>query len=507
MNKPQVEVLIIDDDRTRDPVYEDFFNALALDKALIFTLVLLKAPDPAEALQILRAKRACLVVLDIVLEGKWADYAQSIYEQLKLHRYPIALLSGKFEVGNGPKSMPGLLANLRELPKVGFLPYASAIKTFVRDVSGAVAAPDVLPTDTVEMWNCMLIEALSQDRRWIPAKSGEITFMHLTDTHFGSVTPDLLNTYGIKQGALDSKSIADYLLWTGDVTDHAYPKEYALAEKCISDWRTAGLLSKTCPISIVSGNHDLCWPLALASRLKRQPLSGDAAGNKRFEWKLLDTPVENDLWQFGRTPYNEFFERVVGERRPKDGFRFLTQWAHLGIAVLELPLEVHVVRSRSEQTPAPVPFIDKDTFKKITNLMIQTFMEAELPKHVCVIVMIHGRRPDDASASVERWDQLLDAIEHTNPTIVFAGHEHASSHSVHDRRLTLVGAPLDERKVETLTLPSVGFVRLSGLCGAALVCEITKLEKKKVNGRKISWAADNVLKFRIDTTTGYWSKA
>ena len=79
MNKPQVEVLVIDDDKTRYPVYEDFFRALALDEALIYTPVLLLPLLPAEALQILRAKSACLVVLDIVLDGAWAGSALSIY--------------------------------------------------------------------------------------------------------------------------------------------------------------------------------------------------------------------------------------------------------------------------------------------------------------------------------------------------------------------------------------------------------------------------------------------
>lgn len=504
MSKITVEVLIIDDDRSRDSMYEKFFANLSGQSGSNYIVHPLIAQKPSEALSLLQSKRACLVVLDMVLAGAWENTALQIYECIKRLRYTIALLSNKFDEPNGVLKTHGVLVTLASVPKVGFLPYVSSIQKFYVNSAGPIALPDALPSEIEEVWNFMLAEAQGYDRHWTPSKPEEITFLHLTDTHFGVVTPDLLNVVGMEQGASSAGLKADYLLWTGDVTEHGSPHEFELAEKFVTDLRSTKLLVKSCPISITPGNHDLCWPLALASRL--ESVKDDAENDeKKRAWKLRDDPIQSDLWQFGFSPFNTFFEGIVGERRSNDGYRLLTQWVHLGIAVLELPLEAHVVLSRWDQDPKPQPFVTNAAFQSITDEAIKAFLAAALPKFVCVIVMIHGRRPDNAKPAASRWHQLLSTIEDAgNPTLVFAGHEHATDHVMLQKRLTLVGAPLDERKLEGgLTLPSVGFIQLSGLGTADLACTVTKLKKERKD-TKVVWGCDNPRRFKINQSNGHW---
>lgn len=506
MNKITVEILIIDDDRSRDATYEKFFATLSGQDGCHFVINPLIPKTPSEALSVLRSRRACLVVMDMVLAGIWENTASQIHHRIKEQRYTIALLSSKFDDSQGLSKTNSVLVTLASVPKVGFLPYVSAIeKHFINSV-GTINQPDELPSDTEEVWNFMIHEARGHDHYWKPSKDGEITFLHLTDTHFGVVTPDLLNVVKMELGASIGSLKADYLLWTGDVTEHGYPEEFALAEKFAANLRSSNLLVKSYPTSITPGNHDLCWPLALASRL--ESVKDDAANDeKKRNWKLSDNPSQPKLWQFGFAPFNTFFERTVGERRSEDGYRLLTQWVHLGIAVLELPLEAHVVLSRWDQHPQPQPFVVDEDFARITDCVIAAFQAADLPKLVCVIVMIHGRLPDNAEVAANRWHQLLSTIEDAgNPTLVFAGHEHASDHVMLEKRLTLVGAPLDERKLENgLTLPSVGFIRLSGLGSADLTCSVTKLSKA-LEDTKVVWRASAPHKFKISSETGHWVK-
>lgn len=529
MNKPEVEILIVDDDRNRDEIYKLFFEGLSATLESSHIIHPLLPKTPAEAHSILRSRRPCLVVLDMVLEGNWGESAVMTYQIIKDQRYAVALVSNNFNDAKTGVNTTSVLMALASVPKLGFLPYTASIEKYFVNSLGKIEVPDAISHDTVLVWNCMLAEALGHDRHWRPAVEGEVTFLHLTDTHFGAVQPDYLNVVAMKNGARDTKLHADYMLWTGDITEHGYPSEFDAADKFAQDIRKANLVGSTCPVSMTPGNHDLCWPLALSSRLQLinipEPATTTAtsAGNvslspsvdaknakpKRQEWKVEDHPVNNELWRFGLSPFHEFFKRLVGEPSPEDGYRLLTHWEHLGFAILELPLESHVVKSRSDQTETPQSFISDGRFKEITNKAIESFRAAHLQESVCVIVLIHGRNPDHSSTSVSRWTQLVAQIcEFGNPVITLGGHEHANDHVLNRNRLTIIGAPLDELKTTGgLTLPSIGFIRLSGIGADGLSCEVTKLQKSAADGGTSKWESAKPRKFRMDLATNCWVNA
>jgi hypothetical protein len=527
MNKPEVEILIVDDDRDRDPIYTQFFNRLSAEPDSSHIIVPLLPKTPSEALSFLRSRRPCLIVLDMVLEGDWQKSVLMIYQTIKTQRYAVALLSNNFNDATTGVTTTGVLVELASVPKLGFLPYAASIqKFFVRSV-GRVEDLDAIPGDTVLVWNCMLAEALGHGGHWRPATKGEVTFLHLTDTHFGPVQPDFLNVVGMESATRDAGLQADYILWTGDITEHGYPKEFDAANVFAMDIKKAKFIGKSCPISVTPGNHDFCRPLALSSRLEwvdvaeatvgatptvvssQSHFDDQKAERKRKEWKVRDHSVVDELARYGLAPFNEFVTRVVGEPNSKEGYRLLTHWAHLGFAILELPLEAHTVSSRSDQTDLPQPFISDLTFKNITNKAIESFRAADLHRLVCVIILIHARAPDNGQTKVVRWKDLVARIcEFGNPVIILGGHEHANDHVPYKNRLTIIGAPLDEHKTTGgLTLPGVGFIRLSGLRTEELRCDVTKLQKSADDGGISKWGAATPRKFSINPLTSFWIDA
>lgn len=528
MNKPEVEILILDDERERDKIYEQFFARLSKEIDSSHVIHPLLPETPTEALSILRSRRPCLVVLDMVLEGDWQKFALMIYQTIRAQRYAIALLSNNFNEVKSGLTMTSVLVELSSVPKLGFLPYSASIQKYFVQSVGKIEDADSIPSDTVEIWNFMLAEALGHGRHWRPKTEGEVTFLHLTDTHFGAVHPDFLNVVAMENGIANSGLHADYVLWTGDVTEHGYPSEFDAAYKFAQDIVRTKFVEDSCPVSVTPGNHDLCWPLALSSRLNLVEVSessatsgavsvdvgaGRTSGTKcndtkreRKAWRVEDSPVNSDLWRFGLSPFQEFLTRLVGETGLNDGYRFLTHWVHLGFAILELPLEAHVVFSRSDQPESPPPFISEEKFKEITNSAIESFRAAHLEKSVCMVVLIHGRAPDNGSASVSRWNQVVAQIcESGNPVIVLGGHEHANDHLFSKNRLTIIGAPLDEQKTgNSLTLPGVGFIRLSGLGTHEPKCDITKLEKSAGDGGIAKWELKKTRQFAINPSTGCW---
>lgn len=496
-NKAVAIVLVIDDNRTRDAIYKKFFALLSNQNNFLYEIRPIVAASPSEAINSLLAREPCLVVLDMMLDGIWEEHSDKIYEALSRTQCPMGLLSLDFNNVAASKSANTVLAKLRAVPKLGFWPYST---TIARYCEGGIEnkAPATMLEDPIGAWNLIFQEALGHGRHWKPNTQGEVTFLHLTDTHFGKSEPDYLKAFAVNNGAKGNNNVggaaalsADYLIWTGDITNTGLPSEFEQAKKFASDIKDVGLLPRSCPISIVPGNHDLCWPLALASRLALEDISSaedssscalpvmTASAKLQKRWVVKNESINEELWEYGAQPFRDFYASLVEEPAPLTvvGFCLHTQWAHLGFAVLELPVEAHVVQSDTSASK-PAPFVSVSDFKNITNNAIKSLRDANLHKDVCIVFLIHGRTPDQPEDWVERWTELVDSIEELgHATIIFGGHEHAAAQVLKGRRLTIVGVPHDLKNTAgSQTLPGVGFIRLSGLGTKRLRCEITKVQ-------------------------------
>lgn len=511
MSKSQTEILIIDDQRARDDIYKRFFSMLSQSDHSMFEITPLLPKTPQEAIQHLDSRGPCLVVLDMVLEGVWKDYANMLYERCRAKRYSVALLSDNFNDAQISNASLDVMKALRDSPKLGFLPYTNSIRSHCVDAQGVNKQSTALPSHAVVVWNYMLLEAHGNGRHWKPAKEKEVTFLHLTDTHFGPVQPDSLNIDAMNIGARDAGLKADYVLWTGDITEHGYPSEFEAAYKFSRKLVNSGFVETSCPFSVTPGNHDLCWPLYLSSRLRIDPppKHGDDRSQdmELKKWVVDDVDQVCELKRFGFAPFHEFFTRLVDEPLPMDGYRLLTHWVNHGFAVLELPLESHLVLSRDDPLQVPQPLVSKIDFEKITEKAIESVREARLDPSVCVIVLIHGRVPAHAASNATRWKQLVSQISRVgNSMIILGGHEHVSDHVVDNSRLMIIGSPLDQSKVEGgLSLPGVGFITLSRTADGNLQCKITKLEKSVGDSNVVSWEAKSPRVFEVLPQNGHWT--
>lgn len=513
MTKHGVSVLIIDDERERTEIYRDFFARLSADSKLYYSVSPLVPESPSEALSILDSRDPCLVILDVVLTGEWLTNSSLIYSRIRALGYPIVLLSGRFEEQGADHKATSVLAELKSIPKLGFLPYTSSIRSHVRSVAGTEV--ERLPDDTLGMWNYMLAEALGHATNWSPAREGEVGFLHITDTHFGpDVAPDYLNVFAIGNGAHDHNGSllhADVVLWTGDITDNGYPHEFELAFQFARDLQEADFVTKPCLFSIAPGNHDCCWPLALSSRLQRIEKPAKR-GNKaqdtnsgNWEWQLSDSTVNEELWSFSLTPYQRFYSQLIGESIDRKTFNWRPHWKQIGFAILELPIEGHLVLNRKNQDPMPSPFVSDQDFKSTTNQALAEISKSHLDPSVCILVLIHGRDPDDQQ-NTGRWNDFLVQLGRMgNPLIVLGGHEHLNDHAYNANRLTVIGSPFDSSKVESgRTLPSVRFMKLSNLLQTKLTCDITSLEKYAGDGNATEWRQGAFRRFEINPVNRHW---
>jgi hypothetical protein len=526
-NKPIATVLVIDDDRGRDEVYKKFFGILSNHKDFRYHIKPNIPTTPSAATCALNSREPCLVVLDMMLNEEWGEQVDEIYIAMNRTQCPMGLLSVDFNSISASKSANKVFSKLKAVPKVGLWPYVEAIEKYCKGLTVGQPPKDLGPQ--ISFWNNIFEDAMGHGKHWQPHSPGEVTFLHLTDTHFGNSTPDYLNAVAISNGAKGRNNsdgaaalIADYLLWTGDITNLGLPDEFEKAMVFAKDIVKAELLPKSSPIAIVPGNHDLCWPLSLSSRMAFEDIPNEPEAESAVpahsttkkvthqRWVVKDTLVNPMLWRYGTQPFRDFYADLVGELAPtiEIGFRWHTEWAHLGFAVLELPIEAHVVQSNTS-TEKPPPFVSNEEFKAITDSAIESFQELRLKREVCIVVLIQGRAPDQPESGAARWSELIDRIEEGgHATIVFGGHEHAATHITNGRRLTIIGAPHDPKQtIETDSLPGVGFIRLLGLGTSMLKCEVTKVQRGTGDIDPSKWVQLSSKRYEIAAADPHpWSK-
>lgn len=512
-----LSILIVDNDRGRDPVYETFFERLEASPDFGVTVELLLPRTPSQALEYLRAKRAHMVLLDIMLNSdEWAAQASAVRQAISASGLPLGLLSGGFGTPEYDEITLEILRVFVSSPKLGLFPYAASIESHFFDVNGVRNQTTELPKRLADYWKLiyMMVTFPGANLSWQPKTKGEITFLHLTDTHFGDSVSDYLDAKGIYSGAKKAGLTPDMLVWTGDITNRGMPGEFAAAAAFFQNLKEARVLSSACPVSLAPGNHDLCWPLALASRLQfvEEKVDEASAGipnatkSGQGSWKVQKESVASGLWEFGFQPYRDFFQNIVGEAAPTvaQGFRWQPQWRHLGIAILEIPLEEHIVRSNTKDSD-PAPFVSEDVFNGITNASLKSIEASELDKRVCIVVLLHGRNPNKESTLVKQWNRLMSGIAAMgHPVIVPAGHEHQLAIAPNARRLTIVGTPHHEKHTnDSPSLPGVGIIQLRHLLTNEVECGYSKIEKGPNEKGETVWEARSTVWHRLNKDAPY----
>lgn len=488
--RKKVMVLVLDDERRRDALYRMFFQRLSASSGGAAFEVEVDIPTtPEAAVSALASKRSHFVVLDMIFSrDEWIDARNDVLRALKHSGLPLALLSVDF---NSTEAIAAAREVL-DLPNnaLGFFSYNGSLGSCER-------GDDILASEA-RIWTTLLSYACSLDLAWVPAVTGSITFLHLSDTHFGLSVPNALDVGDMASCARNAHYSADCVAWSGDVTQSAFPAQFAAAEQFLLQLRQHGLLGPRAPTFLVPGNHDLCWPVALADRIQRKR-SAD-----RWEWHLSENSdtEQKSLWEFGLQPYGAFFERITGAPAPtvSKGFRLSTQWSYLGLAVLEIMSEMHKIPAASNLEGAAR--VTPQQFQLVAENAWQAIRDARLDQKVCIVVVAHRLYPE--AELTDAWRSLLRLISKSNPLLVLSGHTHevgtgplggTDIMGAEVRGLGVVGAPHSESApLGGLALPRIGYVKLTGLGTAELQCEIARLQKRE----RQTWQTETVTRYSMN---------
>lgn len=498
----QVHVLIIDDELGKRMLpYQRLFAKLA-DRIEEFQVVPHWADQPGQVREALGRDGMDLIVLDMNLtQNSYADHSDIVYSALRNdhRRIPLILLSSDFSSDESVTHMHTVLHELKGMPILGFMPYVTWVENYTKRPNEEISERQA------DVWRKALSEAYEsgKDYHFKLNEPDTVTFLHLTDTHFGKIEPDYLEARAIATGAHRDALAADILIWTGDVSDRAAPADFRQAEAFLDSLRKHEVIAKTTPICMTPGNHDLNWPLALASRAR----IGRAGGGHEADWKweIGEAAVDEELWSFGYRPYADFFQRVVQQECPQlsgQGYRWLDQWSHLGFAILELPIEGHVIRSAKSQTN-PAPCLSAKEFDRITASAFDAITASRLGKQVCIILLLHGAEPEGSAPHIEQWKRLRSQLHDEGyPVLIFAGHVHKSNYHIHRRELTVVGTPMADRAMDGAPgVPGIMFVTLGGLNTAHPICTLTRLERVFPEDQAVArWEARQVGVLKINAS-------
>ncbi len=139
-----------------------------------------------------------------------------------------------------------------------------------------------------------------------------INIVHISDPQFGGFDHSLLSLEADLCAQVIREKFGSqgptFFAITGDISEHGLPQEFVAAKKWLSELVAQfGLKIPNSRILLVPGNHDVCLPLACASRV------GLDEKTKKLKINQDDTNI--GLSNFAMRPYLDFEKAVVGNNR------------------------------------------------------------------------------------------------------------------------------------------------------------------------------------------------
>jgi hypothetical protein len=248
--KTKVVVLILDDDRSRDPVYRRFFEKIAAARGTAAYEVVVEIPaTPSAAIGAIDAKCGDLIVLDMIFsEIQWAAGREALLNAVERSELPLALISVDFNDAHAVRAAQQIL----RLPNkaLGFFAYALSIGFCDH------GDDEILATEA-QIWTNLLSYARELNLSWEPVKAGCLTLLHLTDTHLGLTQTDDLDVADMATCAARAGRQADCIAWSGDITQSGFPDEFERAHTFLGQLQDQKLVSWQAPVFMVPGNLDL----------------------------------------------------------------------------------------------------------------------------------------------------------------------------------------------------------------------------------------------------------
>lgn len=354
-----------------------------------------------------------LAILDMVLDGvPWPAALVSQMDRWLLDRsVPVLLISEHF---HQPAAMERANILTGELARLG-VPFQ-----FMLWQSIVAASSDKSIAQQLDfVINSMLSVAFGRDHRFRKIEDEPITFLHITDPHFGLAKWDA-GALSVLRGRFRDLRLpaSDFIAITGDVSNRSVPSEYARATEYLNSIAHNGLMAASTSalpperVFVVPGNHDYSRRVALAANL----IPKDNAS-----YQLETSPEVGTEWirLLAMEPFNQFSRELAGRDlpwTPTPGYRVDSRFVSAGLIFLELDIERHSIDGY--QIGATDEEI-RNRLNAATNAIGQVRMMGE-----CVVVLAH-RNEDSAWTSLGGMlKNFFAGLGTDGPVVLVCGHEH-----------------------------------------------------------------------------------
>lgn len=497
LDKQNIRLVCIDDDRSRDAIYKLFFETYSASDSSHFRVTLEIPASPHAAIRTIRSRHIHAAIVDVLLKKKWkSELVEDLIDVLGSTRVPIGFVSGDMGQEAAIGELRRHMSRLSENPKLGYFTYVDSFQRHLydsmEDLSQGVRNASRLREGLISLWNVILMGvAANSSPIWRENKALPLTFMHLTDTHFGKIDVKQLSVEGIVDLVRQNDISIDALLWSGDIADKGLPSDYAEAKKFYDSLVSKGVLNTACPVLLVAGNHDHCWPLALAVNIELQ----DGA------WSIGKAPNDayRQLAAFRVQPFSDFYETITGRRLNayRKGFAWIDSYISEGVIVLEFSIEEFGVIGIDAAARRDIDTIGGAIFDELRAIQDNDSNEFKI-----ILLLIHGRDPNPIVQS--QFNVFISRLAAKGfPIIVVGGHYHVGSTECDRSILYIVGTPVSDKVVEgTAMLPGVPFISLRAAKTLEIECIVTtyKFERNIIGVDENSYISVKKFRLRNDET-------
>jgi hypothetical protein len=251
-----------------------------------------------------------------------------------------------------------------------------------------------------------------------PPPDEPLRILHLTDLHFGGPLPAAFGaeTDQIAQNIRRHWSKPpDFIALTGDLAHRGLPRNYAsakiwinsLAQKLDSSWSPERFL-------IIPGNHDICWPLALSSKIE---IGREVENSKLSKVAVLD----GELRRFGFSPFREFVEALGVKTQWAGASQYWVnpRYRHLGVIFFG-----YNSCEQLDEWGKPTQEICDETF---SNLMKEIrYYRSDFPHAIPVGLMHHPISSRKKDESIINSDLIFSHFSDFRNLTMIVGHTHSS---------------------------------------------------------------------------------
>jgi 3',5'-cyclic AMP phosphodiesterase CpdA len=490
-----LNLIIIDDDHQRQPIYDAFIKAYNNSKYKKYELIASFAFTCNAALDLLKTIRGTsIIMLDMVHD--WPK--DNLRNRIIGMAIPMIALSEQFNSQKATEEYIYYAEKLKKPPPIiHFRNLRDALKK-----SNWETVLDVFAT------HLSVLMDLQPSADWDHNRS--VNILHMTDIHMSSVSLSSSELLDIAAALNRNEKrpidlTADFIAITGDLTNRGDIVNFEKAHRRVRELFECGWMRIGTPKSIPSsrvlvapGNHDFSEQLAGAKLLTNSavhPSGFEVATGQLDNWPN---------WYYGLLPFAAFHRGVTGfaswELEDMPGYRINAGFKAQGLFFLEI--WVQEFRCGKSLNVVPAEWIDSAIAKAQKELSENTV------KGDTVVVLLHALSAEDPKRLDSRIIHMLTNVAEERTVILLTGHLHTSKTDVHklsdgqlSRILHVRTDTMNPSQGRDGTLPCFAVVELKRNQFVVESCAIHRIEFKADTG----WTRNDTRTMHFELQNDVWS--